>query len=90
MEDRIKIDRKRHIFKALTWRLIASLTTFLIAFIATGEVSIGISIGIFDFFAKLIFYYLHERVWYKSNFGIKGERSKKSFMKFFKKLKNKN
>jgi uncharacterized membrane protein len=84
--DRIKIDRKRHILKALTWRVIASLTTFLIVFIATGEIKAGISIGLIDFFAKLIFYYFHERIWYKSNFGINGKRSK-SILKIFKKIK---
>lgn len=65
-----KVSRRRHLVKAFTWRIVASLTTFLIGWIATGDIAIGISIGSADFFIKIVLYYLHERVWYKSNFGI--------------------
>lgn len=64
------VNKKRHILKALTWRLIASLTTFLIGWIATGDIRAGLSIGVFDFSIKLVLYYIHERVWYKSKYGI--------------------
>ena len=64
------VNKKRHILKALTWRLIASITTFLIGWIATGDIRAGLSIGVFDFSIKLILYYIHERVWYKSKYGI--------------------
>ena len=43
------VNKKRHILKALTWRLIASITTFLIGWIATGDIRAGLSIGVFDF-----------------------------------------
>tara|TARA_B100001094_G_C17488013_1_gene465085 strand:+ start:222 stop:422 length:201 start_codon:yes stop_codon:yes gene_type:complete len=64
------VSKKRHILKALTWRLIASVTTFLIGWIATGDIRAGLSIGVFDFSIKLVLYYIHERVWYKSKYGI--------------------
>lgn len=64
------VNKKRHILKALTWRFIASLTTFLIGWIATGDIRAGLSIGFFDFSIKLVLYYIHERVWYKSKYGI--------------------
>jgi uncharacterized membrane protein len=64
------VSKKRHILKALTWRLIASVTTFLIGWIATGDIRSGLSIGVFDFSIKLVLYYIHERVWYKSKYGI--------------------
>jgi|TARA_B110000858_G_scaffold195401_1_gene251716 uncharacterized membrane protein len=64
------VNKKRHILKALTWRLIASITTFLIGWIATGDIRAGLSIGVFDFSIKLVLYYIHERVWYKSKYGI--------------------
>mgnify|MGYP000005620602 FL=1 len=64
------VNKKRHILKALTWRFIASLTTFLIGWIATGDIRAGLSIGVFDFSIKLVLYYIHERVWYKSKYGI--------------------
>lgn len=64
------VNKKRHILKALTWRLIASVTTFLIGWIATGDIRAGLSIGAFDFTIKLVLYYIHERIWYKSKYGI--------------------
>lgn len=64
------VSKTRHILKAITWRLIASLTTFLISWILTGNIESGLTIGGLDFFIKLVLYYLHERVWYKSKFGI--------------------
>ncbi|WP_415321663.1 DUF2061 domain-containing protein [Candidatus Pelagibacter sp. Uisw_092] len=37
--------QKRIIAKILTWRVTASLTTFIIAWALTGDLLIGISIG---------------------------------------------
>jgi uncharacterized membrane protein len=37
--------QKRTIAKILTWRVTASLTTFIIAWALTGDLLIGISIG---------------------------------------------
>ncbi len=56
--------RQIHIAKTFTWRLIASLTTFLIAWIATGDIDIGLKVGAVDVVAKLALYFFHERAWY--------------------------
>ena len=66
----MSVERKRHIVKSITWRVVASLTTFLIGWGATGNIKAGISIGVFDFFIKLVLYYGHERIWYRSRYGI--------------------
>jgi uncharacterized membrane protein len=66
-----KIDRKRHLLKAVTWRIIASITSFLIGWLVTGSLNVGITVGIFDIIIKFILYYFHERIWYRSKFGIK-------------------
>ena len=72
MTDRVKIDKKRHLFKTITWRIIATSFTFLVVWAITGEIEIGISIGIIDFVGKMILYYYHERCWYKyTDFGVK-------------------
>ena len=55
--------KKRTIIKTLTWRITASLTTFLIAWILTGDLLIGISIGSVEAIAKIFLYYFHERIW---------------------------
>ena len=50
------------IVKTLTWWVTASLTTFVIARILTGDVLIGISIGSIEAIAKIFLYYFHERI----------------------------
>lgn len=64
------ISRKRHLLKTVTWRIIGTLDTMLIAWIISGDPLIGVSIGGVELFTKMILYYIHERVWYKSKFGV--------------------
>lgn len=66
--------RGRHIAKTITWRVIASLTTFLLALFffkddpdAT-EKATGIALT--EAVLKMVFYYYHERIWYKFNLGL--------------------
>lgn len=51
------------IIKTFSWRIIATLTTFMLALLFTGELDTALKIGGVEFFAKMIFYYLHERGW---------------------------
>ena len=60
MSDELK---KRTIIKTLTWRVTASLTTFVIAWVLTGNLLMGISIGSIEAVAKIFLYYFHERIW---------------------------
>lgn len=53
----------RSILKAFSWRIIATLTTALIAYFVTGEIVTAITIGGIEFFLKMGIYYVHERVW---------------------------
>lgn len=62
----------RSILKAISWRVIASITTWLIVFVifrrftdqSMSEVIANVSyITGIEIVAKLIFYYLHERLW---------------------------
>jgi uncharacterized membrane protein len=66
--------RRRHIAKTITWRVVASLSTFLISWMITGKIEYGLAIGVTEALIKLVLYYLHERMWYKSNFGISKRR----------------
>ena len=63
--------KKRHLAKTLTWRVTATLTTMIIAWIVSGDPLTGLTVGGIEFFIKMPVYYLHERAWYKSNFGLK-------------------
>ena len=55
--------KKRTMAKTITWRITASLTTFLIAWILTGDILVGASIGSIEALAKIFLYYFHERIW---------------------------
>ena len=60
---------KRHIAKTFTWRLLASLDTFISVYFITGSFQNGISIGLIEIFSKSILYFFHERIWYNSAFS---------------------
>jgi len=65
------IERKRHIAKAISWRIIGSIDTMVVAGVLTGNWKLGLSIGGIEVVTKMILYYCHERVWYKYiKFGV--------------------
>ena len=61
----------RHILKTITWRFIGTMDTMFLGWLISGSAEIGLSIGGLELFTKMILYYLHERIWYKSSFGLK-------------------
>ena len=64
----------RHLFKTITWRVIASLTTFIIAFLIfrndPSAVWKAFSVAGVETVLKMLFYYLHERAWHLSKFDL--------------------
>ena len=83
-----EISRKRHIIKTITWRIIASGITFLLAlfFFHDDEKAIEEATGIAaaESAIKMVFYYFHERAWYNSSFGIKNRQRDKTEQDEFK------
>ena len=57
---------KRHVAKSFSWRFIGSLDTLFFAWFITGDLNEGISISIVTTLTKLIWYYMHERFWFRS------------------------
>ena len=57
---------KRHLAKTISWRTIGTLDTVLISYFVTGEISYGIKIGAFEIISKMLLYYFHERLWFRS------------------------
>jgi len=55
--------RLRSVLKAITYRIIGTVTTAVVALAVTGEVTVALAIGAVEPFAKIIIYYLHERAW---------------------------
>ena len=61
----------RTIFKTLSWRILASSTTLLLVYFFTGNVVISAGVCIIEMAVKTLIYYIHERIWDKTNFGRK-------------------
>ena len=53
----------RSLLKALSWRVLATTTTAIIAWFITGDVATAVAIGGIEFIAKFFIYYGHERAW---------------------------
>jgi uncharacterized membrane protein len=66
-----RVTHKRHIAKTITWRIVGTIDTIVLAWLITGSPLTGFKIGGVELISKMILYYAHERVWYKSKFGIK-------------------
>jgi uncharacterized membrane protein len=66
--------RKRHIAKTFTWRLVGTMDTMVLAWLISGDAIIGLKIGFAEVVTKMLLYYLHERMWYKIDFGVENLR----------------
>jgi len=53
----------RSVLKAVSWRTLGTLDTFAISWFMTGRVEIAGSIAGMEIVTKVIWYYLHERIW---------------------------
>jgi uncharacterized membrane protein len=59
----------RSIAKAVSYRLLGSISTGVIVFIFSGNATISLGVGALDIVTKLALYYLHERIWNHISFG---------------------
>ena len=73
-----RIEKKRHIAKTITWRIVGSIDTLIIGYIIIKFFSDGEQTNIkaieaasyitaLELITKTIFYYFHERIWYGLN-----------------------
>jgi len=65
---------KRHLAKTITWRIIGTLDTMLLSWFISGDFSIGMQMGLYEMVTKMVLYYLHERVWFKSTIKSSNKR----------------
>ncbi len=72
----INKSRKRHLIKTISWRIIGTLDTIILSWVISGSPTIGMKIGGLEIITKMVMYYLHERMWYKINFGLSSRTSK--------------
>lgn len=59
------VDKKRHLAKTISYRLISTLIGFTVMLMVTGSIKVGAAFGIAEIVWKPIQYYIHERIWYK-------------------------
>ena len=62
-------DDRQSAVKAISWRIIATVTTMGIVYVYTGELALSLGVGVIEVFLKLFFYYSHERIWDKITWG---------------------
>lgn len=60
---------RRAIAKALSYRAFGATATGAVALALTGRPGIAISVGLLDCVLKIVFYYVHERVWSRLGYG---------------------
>ena len=65
--------KKKPIIKSITWRIIGSTDTMLLAWLISGNPLIGLKVGSIEIFTKIALYYFHEKLWHLSDYGIKEE-----------------
>jgi len=63
----------RSVMKAVSWRFLATATTFSIVYLLTGQLVLALEVGGLEASAKLVLYYLHERVWTRQGWGVGGD-----------------
>lgn len=68
--------RQRHLAKTITWRIIGTMDTVLVAWLISGNPMTGFKIGATEVITKMVLYYFHERIWYKVNFGLERRKEK--------------
>ena len=66
----------RHIYKTFTWRFIGTLDTIILSSIFTLNPFTGLKIGITENLTKMFLYFIHEKLWYRINYGLKNRKSK--------------
>ena len=68
---------KRHVMKTFSWRAIGTIDTIVLSWIISGNPFTGLKIGGSEIVTKMILYYLHEKLWYRINFGLDRRNKKK-------------
>ena len=65
-----KVTNKEIFYKTLSWRVIATITTFIISGVILEKFDeVVLFIAITELFTKFVLYYYHEKFWLRSNKG---------------------
>ena len=67
----MRVTKQRSAVKAISWRIIGTIDTFILSFLITHKPITAASIAGFEVLTKTILYYFHERGWDKVQWGRK-------------------
>lgn len=59
----------RSFAKAISWRMMGTITTSLLILVITRKWALSIEIGVLEFMVKAIAFYFHERLWSRIHWG---------------------
>ena len=59
----------RSLVKALSWRIVATLTTTVLVFVFTRRIDVAVTVGGIEALVKSVLYFGHERAWNALKFG---------------------
>ncbi len=63
----------RSLLKALSWRVLGTVSTTLLVFAFTQRMSLSLAIGGVEFVSKIALFWLHERLWESLRFGTRDD-----------------
>lgn len=64
---------RRSLAKAISWRILGSLDTFLLSWLFTSSLRAAGAIATTEVLTKMVLYYFHERAWSSVGWGFKNE-----------------
>ncbi|PHS68282.1 MAG: hypothetical protein COB12_00055 [Flavobacterium sp.] len=65
----VTTSKKGTLYKTISWRIFATMTTFLIAGAVLDDFEGAIYVAVIEVFTKFALYYYHERLWLKMPLG---------------------
>lgn len=69
-----KESNPRSLAKAISWRALGSIDTFVLSLLFTSSVKAAGAIASTEVITKIALYYVHERAWAQSAWGLKHHR----------------
>jgi uncharacterized membrane protein len=65
----MKVTKARSFAKALSYRIWGTLSSFVVAYVLTGNAALSGAIAFWETVVKVFIYYAHERGWDKISWG---------------------
>jgi uncharacterized membrane protein len=61
---------RRSVMKAVSWRVLGSVDTFVLGWFFTGHAGVAGAIASTEVLTKMVLYYFHERAWSAVRWGV--------------------